>query len=248
MRSIVVANWKMNPATLKDAKKLFELTKKVAEESPNVSIIVAPPALYFRELRASYKKKRVAFAVQHAHFEATGSHTGEISIAQAADVGATHVIIGHAERRARGESDAEVRLKVATALKEHLVPILCVGESRRSNSGEHFTLVAQQLREGLADVQPAKVSKILIAYEPVWAIGGAKAMSARDMHEMAIFIRKTVVEAKGKEAMNIKILYGGSIDETNARGMLDEGDVVGLLVGRASTDLKKFTALVDALN
>ena len=129
-----------------------------------------------------------------------------------------------------------------------MTPILCVGETSRDVSGEHFNLIKEQLRIALTDVPPAKVSQVIIAYEPVWAIGATRAMEPRDMHEMSIFIRKSVVELHGKEGMNMKILYGGSIDETNAVGMLRDGDVGGFLIGRASIEAEKFALLVHALS
>jgi triosephosphate isomerase len=247
MKSIVVANWKMNPQTFSAAKKLFEATRKAGERLSGVSLIIAPPSLYLRELAAGYKGRRIAFAGQSAHFEPAGSFTGEISMPELRDAKASYVLIGHAERRAMGETDAEARLKVIAALQSKLTPILCIGEKIRNNSGEHFTFVAHQLTEALADVPAAKLSGVIIAYEPVWAIGAERPMDARAMHEMAIFIRKKLVERFGVQAMKIKILYGGSIDQENAADMLRYGDVNGLLVGRASTDAQRFASLLETL-
>lgn len=247
MKSIIIANWKMNPVTMREAKKLFESSRKAAEAAKNVSLIVAPPALFLRELSGSYKGKRVAFAVQNAHFESSGSFTGETSMTAARDAKASYVLIGHAERRAMGETNENVAKKVAAALAEKLTPVLCVGESARDAGGSHFNIVREQLRAALKSVPPARIGKLLIAYEPVWAIGAKKPMGADDMHEMAIFIRKMVVEQIGQQGMAVKILYGGSIDETNAADMLQKGDVVGLLVGRASTDARKLSALIESL-
>jgi triosephosphate isomerase len=247
MKSIVVANWKMNPQTMRDAKKLFEGTKKAAEGTKNVSIIVAPPSIFLRELATNYKGRTLAFAAQNAHFQKDGAYTGEISMLQVKDSKASAVIIGHAERRAMGETNEETRAKMNAALAQKLQPILCIGEHKRSGSGEHFLFVKEQLRVALQDVVPGNLSNILIAYEPVWAIGATEAMSPRQMHEMAIFIRKSIVGSHGDKAMKIKILYGGSIDESNARKMITEGEVQGLLVGRASTDAAKFTSLIKSL-
>lgn len=247
MKSLVVGNWKMNPATFPVAKKLFEATKKALDKAPHVSLVVAPPALFFRELRAGYKGKRIAFAAQNARAEAGGAFTGEVSLAQYKDAGAGYGIVGHAERRAMGETNEDTRKKVAAALIQKIIPILCVGETVRTANGEYFSVVKEQLRTGLADVIPSKLPSVIIAYEPVWTIGADRAMSPRDMHEMAIFIRKTIVELKGEPGMNIKILYGGSIDETSAGQMLREGDVHGLLVGRASEEGSRLTALLQAI-
>ncbi len=248
MKSIIVANWKMNPPSMREAKLLFEATRKAAERASGVHVIVAPPAIFLRELSHAYKGKKISFAVQNAHYLNEGAYTGEISMVQAKDAKASSVIIGHAERRAMGETNDDTRAKVKAALSLKMTPILCVGETRRSGSGDYFPFIKDQLRTGLADVTSGNLSKILIAYEPVWAIGAGAAMSPRDMHEMAIFIRKTIVEALGEKGRTMKILYGGSIDESNAADMIKNGDVQGLLVGRASTDPEKITALIKAVN
>jgi triosephosphate isomerase len=247
MKSLLIANWKMNPPTFKEAKQLLEVTKKAADGAKNVTIVVAPPSIYLRELRAAYKGKKLSFAVQNAHFEAAGSFTGETSLAQAKGAGATYVIVGHAERRALGETNDDTRKKVAAAVALSMLPILCVGETKRTSDGEHFSFIKDQLKAGLADIPVAKIPRVTIAYEPVWAIGASAAMNPRDMHEMAIFIRKTVVGLYGEKGMAVKILYGGSIDEGNAAAMLTHGDVGGLLVGRASADPEKLTSLVKAI-
>jgi triosephosphate isomerase len=232
---------------MRDAKKLFEATRKAAEIAKTVSVIVAPPAIFLRELVTGYKGRKVSFAAQNAHFQKDGAYTGEISMAEVKDAKASAVIIGHAERRALGETNEETRAKVNAALTQKLQPIFCIGEHKRSGSGEHFLFVKEQLKTGLQDVAPANLGKIIIAYEPVWAIGADKPMSPRQMHEMAIFIRKMLVGSHGEKGMKIKILYGGSIDETNAREMIVEGEVQGLLVGRASTDPERFSALLRSL-
>ncbi|HEV3245277.1 MAG TPA: triose-phosphate isomerase [Candidatus Paceibacterota bacterium] len=247
MKSIVVANWKMNPQTMREAKRLFEATRKAAESAKNVSVIVASPSIFLRELRTNYKGRRISLAAQNAHFQKEGAYTGEISMVQVKDSKASAVLIGHAERRAMGETNEETRAKLNAALTQKLQPIFCVGEHKRSGSGEHFLFVKEQLRTGLADVVTGNLGRIIVAYEPVWAIGADKPMSSRQMHEMAIFIRKTLVGSHGEKGMKTKILYGGSIDETNAREMIVEGDVQGLLVGRASTEADQFTVLIRSL-
>jgi triosephosphate isomerase len=247
MKSLLIANWKMNPPSFNEAKKLLDVTKKAADSAKNVTIVIAPPAIYVRELRASYKGKKISFAVQNAHAEGSGSFTGETSMAQVKGAGVTQVIVGHAERRAMGETNDDTRKKVAAAVTLGLSPILCVGELTRTSDGEHFDFIKAQLKVGFADVLLLKIPRVTIAYEPVWAIGAESAMSPRDMHEMAIFIRKTIVGLYGEKGMAVKILYGGSIDASNAPAMLSQGDVVGLLVGRASTDAVSLAALVKAM-
>jgi triosephosphate isomerase len=247
MKALIVANWKMNPQTFKEAKKLLEVTKKAAEGA-KLQVIVAPPAIFLRELHALYSGKFIAYAAQNAHEAPSGSFTGEVSQKEAHDAGAQYVIVGHAERRGMGETNDDVRRKVAAAFGAKLQPILCIGEVERSQSGEHFNFVREQLRAGLCDVPAGKVGKVIIAYEPVWAIGKTEAMSARDMHEMAIFIRKTVVELHGETGHSAVILYGGSIEESNAPDMLRNGDVRGLLVGRASADPERVERLLQSIS
>jgi len=247
MKAIIVANWKMNPPNFVSAKRLFGATKNAAARARGVAVVVAPPAIFLRELRANYRSKKIAFAVQNAYVEEKGAFTGEISLVQAHDAGASYVIVGHAERRAMGETSDDTRYKVATALSLKMTPILCVGEKERGRDGGYFDVIKEQLRIGLADVPENKIAKVIIAYEPVWAIGASEAMSPQEMHTMAVFIRKTIVEMRGKGGMSLKILYGGAIDESNAVAMLKEGDVDGLLIGRASAEAKKSTALIQTI-
>ena len=245
MKSLIVANWKMNPRTMREAKKLLEETKHITSLLKGVTVVVCPPVVFLRELAAG-NRGRVSFGAQNVHFESQGSYTGEISIPQIKDAKATHIIIGHAERRAMGETNDDVRKKVDTALDAGLTPIVCVGENSRDQSAGHFNFVREQLRAGISEDAGKKLSKIIIAYEPIWAIGATKAMEPRQMHEMSIFIRKTLVERFGEAGHSIKILYGGSVDGENAADMMRNGDVVGLLVGRASVDIQALTELLRA--
>ncbi|KKW19607.1 MAG: Triosephosphate isomerase [Parcubacteria group bacterium GW2011_GWA2_51_10] len=247
MKTIIVANWKMNPASFREAKKLFEATKKMAERASGVSIIVAPPVLFLRGLAAEYRGRKISFAAQNTHFELRGGFTGEISLPQVKDAGASHVIIGHSERRAMGESNEDTRKKVAAALSSKLIPILCVGETVRVKGGEHFTMIKEQLRVALLELTPAHASRVIIAYEPAWAIGGESSISPQEMQTIAIFISKTMVDMHGKIGHRVKILYGASIGEQNAAAMMKEGRVAGLIVGHVSIDAKRFGALLQSL-
>lgn len=247
MNTLVVANWKMNPATFREAKALFEGTRKIVESVKGITVVVAPPALYLRELKKGYKGKRIAFAAQHAHFETTGAYTGDVSLAQMQDSGASYVLIGHGERRKLGESNDDIRQKINGALNLKLTPILCVGERERVKEADHFHVVREQLRVGLGDVLPAKLKQIIVMYEPLWAVGSGNPVAPREMHEMSIFIKKMLVEQFGEGGLAMRILYGGSVDNTNARPMLDEAGVQGFVVGGASINYYKFKALLESL-
>jgi triosephosphate isomerase len=246
MRAIIACNWKTNPTTFKEAKKLFEATSKAANEQRSVSVVVAPPALYLRDLSRGYRGK-ISFASQGARAEDSGAFTSELSLAQMKDSRASFAIVGHAERRGKGETNEEVAAEVQRALALSLSPILCVGERARTADGAHYAFVKEQLRSAVVGLKPAQIKKCVVAYEPVWAIGAAKPMTPRDMHEMSIFIRKTLVEMLGAPAMDIRILYGGAIDVTTAPGMMKEGDVHGLLVGRASAETHSISQLIHTI-
>jgi len=213
-------------------------------------IIVAPPAIFLQKLTQGKMVSSFAFAIQHAHFETGGAFTGDISLPQAKDVGATYAIVGHAERRQAGETNDDVRKKVGACLSLGIVPIICIGEKERSTSGEHFGFIKEQLHSAYTNVQQGKVAHTIVAYEPVWAIGGNSAMQPQDMHEMSIFVRKCLSEMYAPKPLTTfpKVLYGGAIDETNALPMLQRGEVNGFLVGRASTDTAKVAALMKAIS
>lgn len=246
MGALVVANWKMNPSTGKAAAQLFAAAKEAVEKAKGVTVVVAPPVIYLREVIGGYRGKRITFAVQDARPESGGAHTGEISIAQAKDAGVSWVIVGHAEKRAEGESDASVGERVVAVLAARLTPIVCVGERERHPSGDHFTFIKNQLLAAFSDVPAAKASKVVIAYEPVWAIGAPQPMHPDLMHEMAIFIRKTLADIYSKPVAG-PVLYGGAIDADTAPVMLKQGYIDGLLVGRASSDAEAFKKLVRAV-
>jgi triosephosphate isomerase (TIM) len=196
---------------------------------------------------SSGARGRLSFGAQHVHTDAGGSFTGEISIPQVKDAKATHVLVGHAERRAMGETNEDVQKKIDAVFGAQLTPILCIGEKSRTGF-DYFAEVREQLRACIPENIGKKLSRIVIAYEPVWAIGAPVAMRPHDMHEMAIFIRKMLVEKFGTIGHAVTILYGGSVDTTNAVDMLKNGDVAGLLVGRASVDVHAFTALVRTVS
>lgn len=245
MSPLIVANWKMNPETLSEAKRLFDATKKVVASIRGSTIIVAPPAIFLPTLAAAYRGASIKFAVQHARGELHGSYTGEVSMIQAKNAGATYAIIGHAERRSMGETNDDVRTQVAGALSLGVKAIVCVGEKSRDKIGTHFATIEEQVRVALKDVSKNQFKDVIIAYEPVWAIGAPQPMHPHDIHETTLYIRKVVAEQfDTKPALAMPILYGGSVDDTNALSVLREGTTQGLLVGRASTDATTFTKLL----
>ena len=248
---IIAGNWKMYPQTLKEAKHILSSLKKSTKNVTHAKVILCVPSLFLVPLLALRTTSRILIGGQDAYTQNEGAYTGETSPSALALLGATHVILGHSERRAGGETNAIVAQKVQAAIKNKLSVILCVGEKSRDDGGVYFGEVNNQLRESLQGFPKAEAKRLIIAYEPIWAIG-AKALRAAeptDFHEMSILIRRHLVEYFGKKiGFTIPILYGGSADERNAEAFLSDGGADGLLVGRASLDPEKFTAIIHIAN
>jgi triosephosphate isomerase (TIM) len=249
-RKIVAGNWKMNPATVTDAKKTFNALAKAVMLTRGVEIIVCPPAAFLAPLREVYKGKKIAFGAQTVHAEEKGAKTGETAASMVKSLGATYTIVGHSERRAMGETNEDVGKKLLRSTEVGMSPILCVGEHKRDVSGNHFFFIREQIRSALQVLPRPAISSLIVAYEPVWAIGkSAKdAMKPADVHEMVIFIRKTVAESAGfASASALPILYGGSVEPANAAMLMREGFVSGFLVGHASLVPTDFATIIEAV-
>ncbi len=248
-KKIIVANWKMNPDGLDEAQKTFKGIALTASRLKNVETIVCPSFLHFYPL-ALKKSKGVSVGVQNIFEVSKGSYTGEVSVDMVMNGNASHVIIGHSERRKLGETNQTINKKVVLALKAKITPILCIGETTRDEEGKYLGDIKEQLYQALAGVSRASLSDIVIAYEPVWAIGASAAMEAPAIHEMTIFIKKTLIDMykiKARE-IDVPILYGGSVDPLNAHGILTAGEADGLLIGRISLDAKAFGEILKIAN
>lgn len=245
-KKLVVGNWKLGPITLVDAKKTFENIKKEAAGIKKTEVVLCPPYIFISEL-AKIAGSRCKIGAQNAFWEAEGAFTGEVSPEQLAKFKISHVILGHSERRAMGETDDLVSKKVAAVLRVGMVAILCVGEKERDGEGKYLNFLEQQLRASLAGIPKRSLENIVIAYEPIWAIG-AKATGAiapADLEEMIIFIRKILSHIYDQEAVRaVPILYGGSVNERNCGDFLQQRGVSGLLVGRASLQSEKFIKII----
>jgi triosephosphate isomerase len=241
---LIVGNWKMYPKTLIEAKEIFAGEKKVARTMNKAKTVICPPHLFVATLaQSTLGTKGLSIGAQNIFHEDEGARTGETSPVQVASVGATYVILGHSERRALGETDQLIAQKAVAANKAKLTVILCVGERSRDDAGSYFNEVRQQLRESLSGFPKDGSKRLVIAYEPIWAIGAKAVRPATpdDFHEMSILIKRHLVDQFGKIAgFRVPILYGGSVDEKNAEGFLKQGGADGLLVGRVSLDPVRF--------
>lgn len=242
-KKLVIGNWKMNIFSVKEAKKLVEGIKKGSLKTKNTDIVVAPPFVYLSELKGLISKK-VSLGAQNIFEETAGSYTGEVSAQHLSQFKVSYVIVGHSERRARGESDTSVSKKITRALENKITPVFCIGEASRDEQGEYLSFIKGQLSTGLAGVSKMQIGDVVIAYEPVWAIGAKEAMNSHQVHEMSLYIQKCIKELYGTMAMIPRILYGGAVNADNAREIVERGYVDGLLVGRESLKAENFLGII----
>jgi triosephosphate isomerase (TIM) len=245
-RKIVAGNWKMN-TVIQDGLDLAESVKKNAEKGlpENVMLILAPPFTHLAGLK-NILPDNIGLAAQNCASEKSGAFTGEVSAAMVASTGAKYVIIGHSERRLYfRETDAELNKKIKLALAGQLSPIFCCGENlHEREKGIHTEVVKKQIELGLAEIPEADFKRIIIAYEPVWAIGTGKTATSDQAQDMHLFIRTQIKEIYGEEtAGNTTILYGGSCNPSNARELFANSDVDGGLIGGASLKADDFLAI-----
>lgn len=244
-KKLVIGNWKLHPDSFEEAERIIKTLSKV--KVPSVSFVVCPPAVYLSRL--SKGKKGFLFGVQDVFYESAGAYTGEYSATMAKSVGAQFAIVGHSERRALGETNTTVSKKALAAIKGRLTAVVCVGEKERDTHGHYLSYLKAQLDESLEGISKHYADKLVIAYEPLWAIGekAIHAVSPRDLHEMVLFVRKVLHDSFGKRALSIPILYGGSVDSENAVPLLKEGMANGLLIGRESVKADHFAKIIRSV-
>lgn len=245
----IVANWKAYVEDAGKAKKLFTLSKKLAGRTKN-AIVLAPPAPFLGSL-AIRNRSRVSFASQDVSVAVGGAQTGEITAATYAAAGATYAIIGHSERRAASDTNPVVGQKLLHALAHGLTPILCVGEAERDRNGHYLAFIREELTTALEPLLVKDRTRIMVAYEPLWAIGktASEAIGAHELTEMRLYIHKVLAELlPGKGASKIPVLYGGSTEPENIRALATGSSIDGFLIGHASVDPTTFSALVQNLS
>jgi triosephosphate isomerase (TIM) len=217
----------------------------VAKKNPHAEVVVAPPFLFIPEVAKIVSRTMIGLGAQDAHYEERGACTGEISSSLLAAYGVSHIIIGHSERRALGETDEQVHKKILAVLKRRLTPIVCVGEKERDPQGHFYNFVEAQIRSLTQGLSPALVQKVVIAYEPIWAIGTGATATAEDVKEMQLFIMSVLTKLYDRKvAAKIKLLYGGSVKSHNARELYEHGGMQGFLVGGASLEAEEFGLII----
>ena len=245
---LIVANWKAYVEDLEKARELYAVSKRLAKAGGS-TIVLAPPAPLLGAF-AVKNKSGVAFAAQDVSATTGGTKTGEVTAQAYAAVGAAYAIIGHSERRAAGDTDALIAEKLAHALAHGLTPILCVGENERDGEGRYLALVREELTRAIEPLAQKDRGKVIIAYEPLWAIGKTsdKAIRPNDLAEMTLYIRKVIAELlPGKSSRRSLVLYGGSVEVANVRLLAASSSIDGFLIGHASVDPQTFASLVKQL-
>ncbi|MDR1764321.1 MAG: triose-phosphate isomerase [Dysgonamonadaceae bacterium] len=246
-KNIVAGNWKMNNSLQEGLTLAKDLQKALNGKTVNCDVIVCTPFIHLASIAPELTS--IGLGAQNCADKVSGAYTGEVSAAMIASTGAKYVIIGHSERRAYyGETNAILKEKVLLALANGLTPIFCIGEVlAERESGSQNAVVEKQIRESLFDLSVADFGKIVLAYEPVWAIGTGKTATSAQAQEMHAFIRKTVEAKYGKQAAeDVSILYGGSCNAGNAAELFANPDVDGGLIGGASLSVEKFLPIVEA--
>lgn len=274
-KPLLVGNWKTNPATLADAKKKFADIKKAALGYRDLDVVICPPFPFISFLAelsfgksylagargagtqsyaAFSKPKKAGFVSVGAQdvsiYEEGGSKTGEVGAKMIETAGADYCIIGHSERRAMGDTGQTIALKVQQALRTNMHVILCVGEKERDGDAGYLEVIKTQLKEALSNVTRSEFHRIIIAYEPVWAIGRKDnvALTSYDLHQMVVYIKKFLKETWGETISSMtRILYGGSVTGDNSEDILINGQVDGLLIGRASWEAASFKEIFYAI-
>ncbi|MDR0438187.1 MAG: triose-phosphate isomerase [Bacteroidales bacterium] len=249
-RKIVAGNWKMNKNFAEAEELLNELYDALESKTPsNVDVVVCPPSPYL-EMSVDFSETGlIAVGAQDVSKHENGAYTGEISAQMLASMQVEYCIVGHSERRKyHNETDADIAQKTDILLKHEITPIVCCGEvldERESN--KHFDIVKKQIADSLFHLDPLDFAKVIIAYEPVWAIGTGHTATPEQAQEMHAFIRKTVEEKYGKEiAKKLPILYGGSCNAKNVHDLFTQPDVDGGLIGGASLVAQDFVTIANA--
>ncbi len=252
MKKLIVGNLKMNLLSPEERERYLSWLKKelAGRKDKHSEIVLCPPFVHLEAFK-KWNNRKVRLGAQDMFPESKGSYTGEISPVMLKNLSCEYVIIGHSERRRYfGESNGAINLKIASALKNGLKPILCVGETREEKESEQtLSVISNQVKEALLGVSRAKAEQIVVAYEPVWAIGGDKVPTANEIMEAKLLIRKILVDLFGKKyAESTPILYGGSVNTKTVGGVCIDSGMDGVLIGRESLQPHELVKISGIIN
>ena len=237
----------MNPVDVDMAKSIGNTVKRNTRNVKKTEIVLCPPFVYLSSL-GNVPTNNISLGAQDAFYEPMGHYTGEVSSSQLYQFKVRYVIVGHSERRAEGETDEIINKKTRAVVGDGMTVILCVGEKTRDPHGDYLTTVRQQIVEGLKDISKKSVDSLVIAYEPIWAVGAKSAMNPIEIHEMSIFIKKVLRDIYGILGDGIRILYGGDVTSANADHIVRDGNVSGVLIGRESLNARDFVDIIKLID
>ncbi len=246
-RTIVAGNWKLNKTAAETRQLIRELRNKLAAVDSTAEIVVCPPMTSLETAVDAASETGIAIGAQNVYWEPSGAFTGEVSSSMLEAIGVEYVLIGHSERRTCfGETDGDVNRKLLSVLRSTLAPIVCLGEIlEQREAGETEAVVSGQVRAALAEVAPDHTPRLIVAYEPVWAIGTGKTATPEMANDVHRLIRGTIADMFGGAAADgVSILYGGSVKPESAESLMMESDIDGVLVGGASLEAESFAAIV----
>lgn len=248
-KNIVAGNWKMNKTLQEGVELAKSLNDILAAKAVNCDVVIGTPFIHLATVAALVDTTKLGVAAQNCADHTSGAYTGEVSASMVKSTGANYVILGHSERRAYyGETNEMLKIKVGLALSNNLTPIFCIGEVlEEREAGKQFEVVETQIKESLFELSAEDFGKIILAYEPVWAIGTGKTATAEQAQEIHAYIRGVIVKKYGQEvADNCSILYGGSCKASNAKELFANPDVDGGLIGGAALAVADFMGIVEA--
>ena len=250
-KNIVAGNWKMNKNATDAEQLMFQLLEYKKNNATNCEVYIAPPSLYLLMAKEVYKNNEIGVFSQDMSEHESGAFTGEISAEMLESIDAAGSLIGHSERRQyHGETDSHCNRKVKLALDKGLIPIYCNGETlEQRKAGQHFEVVKNQTEVALFTLSAEEIKKVVIAYEPVWAIGTGETATAEQAQEIHAHIRNLIAAKYGQDVANeISILYGGSVKPDNAKEIFSQPDIDGGLIGGAALKIEDFSKIIEGFN
>lgn len=243
---IIAANWKMHK-TVAESVEFARMLRTEESTFAGRNVIIAPPFTALRSVADILKGSAIRLAAQNMAYAESGAFTGEISASMVVDAGCGHVLIGHSERRSLfGETDSQVNKKIELALKAGLIPVVCMGETlEQRESGQALSTIEGQIKEGLRNVSPGDIGNVIVAYEPVWAIGTGKTATPEQAAEVHVFIKDVLPRYAGiSDGWTVPVIYGGSVNEETIEELMAQKGIDGVLVGGASLKLESFINIV----
>lgn len=248
-KKIVAANWKMNPSTVEEAKRIAERVRRSVSELKHTEVVVCPPFIFASAIISRSVSPHFHLGAQSVSYGEGNAHTGEVSAEMLKNAGVEYVIAGHSEMRAAGDTDLMVSKRIKAILDAGMIPLVCIGEKLRDLSGTHFDFIKEQMKNSLAGIPKSRSRDIILAYEPVWAIGAKAAMLPEEIYEMSLFVKKVYADIFGVDTgRKVQVLYGGSVTVRNAADIVRMGQVDGLLVGRESLNIAGFVELLKEVD